>query len=122
MTKKDPEHSSFNKPLYCMYQSTSDDLMFWCWFDVLILGVNFGFDSVQISLLFSVAFWVALAMKIPGVALAKKLGAGRSVMLSAVLFLAAALVLTFGHTLAVAIVGQSIYLVAIGFQEMSNVI
>lgn len=122
MTRKDPEKSSFNKPLYCIYQSTSDDLMFWCWFDVLILSVNYGFDSVQISLLFSVSFWIALAMKIPGGFFAKRLGAGHSVLLSAFLFLAAALFLTFGHTLAVAIIGQSIYLVAMGFQEMSNAI
>ncbi len=122
MTKKDPARSSFNKPLYCMYQATSDDLMFWCWFDVLILGVNFGFDSVQISLLFSVSFWIALAMKIPGGVLAKKLGASRSILLSAFLFLAAALLLTFGRALVVAIIGESIYLVAIGFQEMSSAI
>ena len=119
---KDPVKSSFNKPLYCLYQSTSDDLMFWCWFDVLILSMNFGFDSVQISLLFSVSFWIALGMKLPGVALAKKIGAGRSVLLSAFLFLTAALLLTFGHSFAVAVIGQSIYLVAIGFQEMSSAI
>jgi len=122
MTKNDPEKSSFNKPLYCLYQSTSDDLMFWCWFDVLILSVNYGFDPVQISTLFSVSFWIALALKVPGAALAKKLGAGHSVLLSAFLFLTAALLLTFGSTLTVAIIGQSIYLAAIGLQEMSNVI
>lgn len=122
MTKNDPEKSSFNKPLYCLYQSTSDDLMFWCWFDVLILSVNYGFDPVQISTLFSVSFWIALALKVPAASLAKRIGAGRSVLLSAFLFLTAALLLTFGRTMAVAIIGQSIYLAAIGFQEMSNVI
>ncbi len=122
MTKNDPVKSSFNKPLYCAYQSTSDDLMFWCWFDVLILGVNFDFDPVQISALFSVSFWIALVMKIPGAALAKRLGAGRSILLSAFMFLAAALLLTFGRTFAAAVIGQSIYLAAIGFQEMSSVI
>ena len=122
MTKDDPVKTSFNKPLYCAYQSTSDDLMFWCWFDVLILGVNFGFDSVQISLFFSISFWIALAIKVPGSFLAKKIGAGRSILLSAFMFLAAALLLTFGGSFAIAVIGQSIYLGAIGFQEMSNVI
>ena len=96
--------------------------MFWCWFDVLILGVNYGFDPVRISLLFSVAFWVALAIKVPGSFLAKRIGAGRSIQLSAFMFLAAALLLTFGGTFITAVIGQSIYLAAIGFQEMSNVI
>ncbi len=112
----------FNKILFCLYQSTSDDLMFWCWFDVLILSLNYGFNMTQISLVFSVSFWVALAMKMPGNVLVKRLGAGRSVLLSAVLFLAAAVFLTFGSVIAVAIIGQSIYLIAGSFQEMATVI
>lgn len=96
--------------------------MFWCWFDVLILSMNYGFDMTQISLLFSVAFWVALAVKAPANALAKKLGAARCVLLSAAMFLLAALLLTFGCTFAVAVVGQSIYLAAGSFQEMATVI
>jgi MFS family permease len=112
----------FNKALFCIYQSTSDDLMFWCWFDVLILSLNYGLNMTQISLVFSVSFWVSLGMKLPANFLVKRLGAGRSVLLSAFLFLAAAIFLTFGNVLAVAIIGQSIYLVAGSFQEMSTVI
>ncbi len=122
MSKAGSRKRRFNKTLFCLYQSTSDDLMFWCWFDVLILSMNYGFDMAQISLLFSVSFWVALAMKMPANALARKLGAARCVLLSAALFLAAALFLTFGSTLTVAIIGQSIYLVAGSFQEMATVI
>ena len=112
----------FNKPLFCLYQATSDDLMFWPWFDVLFLSICYGLDSTQTSLVFSVSFWIALMLKIPGDFLAKKMGAGRSVMLAAVLFLAAAVLLTFGSTIAVAIIGQSIYLIAGSFQQMSTVI
>ena len=122
MSKTGSRKRRFNKTLFCLYQSTSDDLMFWCWFDVLILSMNYGFDMTQISLLFSVAFWVALAVKAPANALAKKLGAARCVLLSAAMFLSAALLLTFGSTFIVAVVGQSIYLVAGSFQEMATVI
>ena len=122
MSKTGSRKRRFNKTLFCLYQSTSDDLMFWCWFDVLILSMNYGFDMTQISLLFSVAFWVALAVKAPANALAKKLGAARCVLLSAAMFLLAALLLTFGCTFAVAVVGQSIYLAAGSFQEMATVI
>ena len=122
MSKTGSRKRRFNKTLFCLYQSTSDDLMFWCWFDVLILSMNYGFSMTQISLLFSVSFWVALAMKVPANALAKKLGAARCVLLSAALFLSAALLLTFGSTFAVAVVGQSIYLAAGSFQEMATVI
>ena len=122
MSKTGSRKRRFNKTLFCLYQSTSDDLMFWCWFDVLILSMNYGFSMTQISLLFSVSFWAALAMKMPANALAKKLGAARCVLLSAAMFLSAALLLTFGSTFIVAVVGQSIYLVAGSFQEMATVI
>ena len=122
MRGNDCPKKGFNKKLFCLYQATSDDLMVWCWFDVLILSMNHGFSMTQISLLFSVSFWVALAMKIPGNYLAKKIKAGRSVLLSSVLFLSAALLLTFGGSLPVVIIGQSIYLIAGSFQEMSTVI
>lgn len=122
MSKTDSRKRRFNKTLFCLYQSTSDDLMFWCWFDVLILSMNYGFSMTRISLLFAVSFWVALAMKAPANALAKKLGAARCVLLSAAMFLLAALLLTFGSTFIVAVVGQSIYLVAGSFQEMATVI
>ena len=122
MSKAGSRKRRFNKTLFCLYQSTSDDLMFWCWFDVLILSMNYGFSMTQISLFFSVSFWAALAMKLPANALAKKLGAARCVLLSAALFLSAALLLTFGSTFAVAVVGQSIYLAAGSFQEMATVI
>ena len=119
---KNTTAKGFNKGLFCLYQSTSDDLMMWCWFDVLLLRMNYGFSMTQISLLFSVSFWIALAMKLPGRSLAQRLGAGNSVMLSAVLFLTAAVLLTFGRSLPVAIAGQSLYLIAGSFQEMSTVI
>ena len=122
LNRKNSKENRFNKVLFCLYQSTSDDLIMWCWFDVLLLSINFGFSMTQISLLFSVSFWIALVMKLPGRALARKLGAGNNVLLSAGLFLTAALLLTFGRSLPVAIAGQSIYLIAGSFQEMSTVI
>ena len=112
----------FNKTLFCVYQATSDDLMVWCWFNVLILSMHYGLGMAQISLVFSVSFWVALLMKLPGSFIAGKLRAGRCVLLSAFLFLAASLILTFGHSLPAAIAGQSIYLIAGSYQEMATVI
>ena len=112
----------FNRTLFCVYQATSDDLMVWCWFNVLILSMQFGLEMAQISLVFSVSFWAALLMKLPGSVIAGKLKAGRCVLLSAFLFLTASLILTFGRSLAAAIAGQSIYLIAGSYQEMATVI
>ena len=112
----------FNKTVFCTYQAISDDLMYWAWFDVLFLSICYGLDSTTTSLVFSVSFWVALLMKIPGNLIAKRLGAGHSVILAAFLFLMAAIILTFGRTIIAAIIGESIYLIAKTFQEMSTVI
>ena len=112
----------FNTIIFCMYQATSDDLIFWCWFDVLILSMNYHFNMTQISLFFSVSFWINLILKLPFRSVARRIGAGRSVLLSALMFLAAAVILTFGSTLFTAIVGQSIYLGAMSFQEMATVV
>ena len=122
MEKAASPKAGFNKTIFCLYQATSDDLMVWCWFDVLILSLNFGLNMTQISLVFSVSLMAALLMKIPANRLVKRLKPGKSVLLSAFLFLAAALLLTFGRTLAMAILGQSLYLIAMTFQEMSTVI
>lgn len=122
MNNNTPIKNQFNKKIFCWYQSTSDDLLFWCWFDVLILSLNHDLTSGQISIVFTVSFWIALFMKIPADVVAKKIGPGRSIMLAAGMFLAAALFLTFGNSIVPAIIGQSLYLTGLSFQSMSEII
>lgn len=117
-----PSKNQFNKKIFCWYQSTSDDLLFWCWFDVLILSLNYDLTAEQISIVFTVSFWISFFMKFPADVVAKKIGPGRSIMLAAGMFLAAAIFLTFGTSIVPAIIGQSLYLTGLSFQSMSTII
>lgn len=51
MTKK----KAFPDVLFCVYQGTSDDLLFGTLFDVLFLTMNKGFTAVEISLVFTIS-------------------------------------------------------------------
>lgn len=43
-----------------IFKGTSDDLLFWVLIDTLFLTVVKGFTDVEVSLVFTVSFWVAL--------------------------------------------------------------
>ena len=122
MDTNTPTKRQFNKKIFCWYQSTSDDLIFWCWFDVIILSLNYDLTIEEISLIFTVSFWIALFMKFPADLMAKRIGPGRSIMTAAGMFLAAALILTFGNNMVTAIIGQSLYLIGLSLQAMSAII
>ena len=113
---------SFPNKLFCIYQATSDDMIFWAMFDVLFLTMNKGFTMVQVSLLFTISYWISIVLQGPSYYFSKKLGAGSSVVTGAFMFLTAALMITFGNSFVVITIGQCISLVAGSFQKMSSVI
>ena len=108
--------------LFGFYQSISDDLVFWCIFDVLILSLVKGFSALEISVVFTVSYWASIILQFPSYYLSKKLKPGGSIIFGATLFLLAAVLITFGHSLPVIIIGQSLYRIAASFQKMSLVI
>ena len=114
--------TAFPNKLFCIYQSIANDMIFWAVYDVLILTNCKGFTMVQVSLIFTVAYWSSIAMQVPSYYLSRKLGAGGSIVLGAFLFLAASLMITFGGTVFIVAVGQSVSLIAGAFQKMSSVI
>ncbi|GEM_PF-2691825 len=111
----------FSNPLYVFYQSTSDELMFWPLFDVLFLSLAKGYSAAEISLVFTVSLWAGLALKPVIFQVLKKLRAGTSMIIGAVMFLLAAVFITFGPSIVVVIIGQTLYCQAFSFQEMSGV-
>ena len=114
--------AAFPDKLFCIYQGTSDDLLCWALFDVLFLTLNKGFTAVQISLVFTVSYWVSIVLQSPSYWLIKKLKAGGSVVFGSFLFLFAALFITFGNSVAVVTIGQCLYQIAALFQGMSSAI
>ena len=108
--------------LFGIYQSISDDLVFWCIFDVLILSLVKGFTAVEISIVFTVSYWASMLLHAPSYYLSRKIRPGGSIILGAILFFTSAVLITFGQSLPVIIVGQCLYRIAASFQKMSLVI
>ena len=119
---KKQKTAAFPNTLFCIYQAISDDMIFWAMFDVLFLTMNKGFSMVQVSLLFTISYWVSIALQGPSYYLSRKLKAGGSIVLGAFMFFTAALMITFGKSFAVVTIGQCISLVAGAFQKMSAAI
>ncbi|MDO4797643.1 MAG: hypothetical protein Q4A01_06455 [Coriobacteriales bacterium] len=67
------------------------------------------------SLAFTVLFWVVLLFKPLAYACIKRMQVGKAVICSAALFLASALLITFGPTLPLIIAGQCLYEIAPDF-------
>ena len=116
------ENKAFPEKLFCLYQGISDDLLFWALFDVLFLTINKGFTPVQISLVFTVSYWAAIVLQIPSYRLIRKLKAGGSIIFGSFLFLAAAVLITFGNSIIIITAGQCLYRMAALFQSMSSAI
>ncbi len=55
-----------------------------------------GFSDAEVSLVFTVSFWVALLFKRFAYESIKRMRVGKSLICSALLFLAAAVLITFG--------------------------
>ena len=72
---KGKKTGAFPNALFCIYQAVSDDMIFWAMFDVLFLTMNKGFTMVQVSLLFTISYWVAIALQVPSYYLSRKIKA-----------------------------------------------
>ena len=105
-----------------IFKGTSDDLFFWVLIDTLFLTVVKKFTVAEVSLVFTVSFWVALLFKRFTYESIKRMRVGKSLIFSAVLFLAAAVLITVGPTLPVVIVGQCLYEIAPDFYDVSAIL
>jgi len=112
-----------NKLLRAMkiFIGTSDDLMFWALMDTLFLSVVKGLDAVQISLIFSIAYWIAPLLRIPCFYFLKKVDNGTRAMIACVLFLLASLALTFGNSMFFYVLGQILYSISPAFFDAADV-
>ncbi len=110
------------KQAVLIFRGTSDDLFFWTLIDTLFLTVAKGLTGTEVSLVFAVSFWVALLFKRFGYESIKRMKIGKSLVFSAVLFLAAAALITFGATLPVIIIGQCMYAIAPDFYDVSDIL
>lgn len=105
-----------------IFKGTSDDLLFWVLIDTLFLTEVKGFTATEVSLVFAVSFWVALLFKPLGYRLIRRMKVGRSLICSAVMFLASAVLITWGPSLPLVIAGQCLYEVAPDFYDVLDIL
>ncbi len=105
-----------------IFKGTSDDLLFWVLIDTLFLTAVRGFTATEVSLAFTVSFWVALLFKRFAYESIKRMRVGKSIVFSAVLFLAAAVLITLGPNLPIVIAGQCLYEIAPDFYDVSAIL
>lgn len=106
--------------IYSAYQGTSDDLIFWVLIDTLFLTLKKGLSAGNISLLITVSFVATFIFRFPVYKLIKRIGNAASLVVAAFMFLAAACLLTFGNSLLILGLGQSLYALAPLFQDTSE--
>lgn len=105
-----------------VFKGTSGDLLFWALIDTLFLTQVNGFTVTEVSLIFTVAFWVALPFKSLSYGFIRKMKVSNALIWSAILFLASSLLITFGPTLPFVMAGQCLYVIAPVFYEVSGVL
>lgn len=118
---KEKQLKKFTK-IYPWYTGLSGDLLFWVAIDTLFLTVVKKFSAAQITSLTTISLIICIALQIPLLKVIKKIGNTKSVRLSALLLLLSSILLTFGESYLVIVIGKIFYEVAFTFQNMSNVI
>lgn len=113
--------SKFNK-IYPWYSGLSGDLLFWVAIDTLFLTVVKNFTASQIVSLTTISLIICIVLQIPLIRIIRKIGNTKSVRLGSFLLLISSILLTFGNSYLIIVLGKILYEIAFTFQNMSNIV
>lgn len=113
--------TKFNK-LFPWFAGLSGDLLFWIAIDTLFLTVVKDFNVSQIVSLTSISLITCILLQVPLLNIIKKIGNTKSVRLGSFLLLMSSILLTFGTSYTIIVIGKILYEVAFTFQNMINAI
>ena len=111
----------FNKT-FPWFLGLSGDLLFWFAIDTLFLTVVKNFNASQVVSLTSISLIVVICLQLPLLEIIKKIGNTNSVRLSAFLLLLSSILITFGGSYFIIVVGKILYEIAFTFQDIAHVI
>lgn len=111
----------FNK-LYPWFAGLSGDLLFWIAIDTLFLTIVKKFTVSQIVSLTSISLITCILLQVPLLNIIKVIGNTKSVRLGSALLLISSILLTFGTTYIIIVIGKILYEVAFTFQNMINAV
>lgn len=113
--------TKFNK-LFPWFAGLSGDLLFWIAIDTLFLTVVKDFSASQIVSLTSISLITCILLQVPLFNIIKKIGNTKSVRFGSFLLLMSSILLTFGTSYIIIVIGKILYEVAFTFQNMINAI
>lgn len=108
--------------IYPFLVGLSDDLMFWAAINTIFLTIVKGFNASQISMLVAIASFSSIIFERIMFRIIKRIGNLRSFRVGLVMFLLAAIIITFTKNIFSVAIGFIIYYLAYYFTNMSNVI
>lgn len=108
--------------IYPFLGGLSDDLMFWAAINTIFLTIVKDFNASQISILAAVASFSSIILERACFRIIKKLGNLKSFKFGLVMFLIAAIIITFVKNIFIVAIGFIIYYLAYYFTNMGNVI
>lgn len=108
--------------IYPFLAGLSDDLMFWAAINTIFLTIVKGFNASQISMLVAIASFSSIIFERIMFRIIIKIGNLKSFRMGLVMFLLAAIIITFTKNLFIIAIGFIIYYLAYYFANMGNVI
>ena len=108
--------------IYPFLAGLSDDLMFWAAINTIFLTIVKGFNASQISMLVAIASFSSIIFERIMFRIIIKIGNLKSFRMGLVMFLLAAIIITFTKNLFIIAIGFIIYYLAYYFTNMGNVI
>ncbi len=108
--------------IYPFLAGLSDDLMFWAAINTIFLTIVKGFNASRISMLVAIASFSSIIFERIMFRIIIKIGNLKSFRMGLVMFLLAAIIITFTKNLFIIAIGFIIYYLAYYFTNMGNVI
>mgnify|MGYP004639589557 FL=1 len=108
--------------IYPLLGGLSDDLMFWAAINTIFLTIVKGYTASQISMLVAIATFSSIILERAIFKIIKKIGNLKSFRVGLIMFLLAAIIITFVRNIFVVAIGFIIYYLAYYFTNMGNVI
>lgn len=113
---------NLSNKIYPYFSGFSGDLLFWIAINTIFLTTVKGFSAAQISSLTMIGNLTSIILYPFIFKIIKKINNINSIKLGTYLLLAAALLLTFGQSYSIILIGYVFYDVAFLFKDMENVI
>ncbi len=114
--------AKFNVKLLPYFMGLTTDLIFYIAISTLFLTTIKGLSAAQISILYAVSSLIYIVFQRLFLKFIKILGNKKSVVLGTLLLLFGSIIITFGETFSIIMIGEILYTVAFMFKMMDKVI